>query len=72
VHPGDDTDALGLVVRGLHDGLDLLAGVGRALIDDLDGNVARRVEAFDHFLGVAVDLDDRVAAVQQLGAGHPP
>ena len=72
VHPGDDADALLLVVRGLHHGLDLLAGVGGTLIDDLDGNVARRIQAFHHFLGMSVDGDHRISAVEELRTGHPP
>ncbi len=72
VHPGDDSHALLVVVGGLHHGLDLLAGIGRALIDNLHGNDAGGVQALDHFLAVAVHLDDCVATVQELRSGDPP
>ena len=50
VHPGDDAGALLVVVGGFHHVLHLLAAVGRAFIDHLDGEVATGVEAFHHLL----------------------
>ena len=50
VHPGDDTDALSVVVGCLHNGLDLVGRVDGALVNNLDGDDARGIESINHFL----------------------
>ena len=72
MHPGDDADALGGVVGGIHHVLDLTAAVGRALVNDLDGDVAGGVEALHHLLGMSVHGDHRIPSVEELRTGHPP
>ena len=72
VHPGDDADAAVVVVGGLHHGFHFLAGVGRALIDYLDGQAAGVVQSLDHFVAVGVYRHYRVATVEELCSGDEP
>ena len=49
VHPGDDADTLGIVVGGAHHVLHFLGGVCCAFVNDFYRDVARLVQAFNHF-----------------------
>ena len=72
VHPGDDTDALLIVVGGLHHGFHFLAAVGSAFVNHFNGDVAALVESGHHILGVCVYLYHGVASIEQLCTSHPP
>ena len=72
MHPGDDADAFGVVVGSVHHVFDLTAAVGRALINDPDGDIAGGVQPLDHFLGMSVHGDHGVPSVEELRTGHPP
>ena len=72
VHPGDDADtALVRIGCGHHLG-HLMGVVGGALVDHLHGQPARLVEAFHHFLGMAVHLHYGITAIQELCARYKP
>ena len=72
VHPGDDTDALLVVIGGFEDCFYFFRRVGRTFIYDLYRKSAAVIQSGYHFITVCVYCDDRIASIQKLRSCYEP